>query len=242
LDGCSESLFQTLELGLLHGRWLSESNVASAQHVAVINQTMATQFFAGDDPVGKQFQAKAFSVKDQPPQDVTFQIIGVLRDVKNFGPQVPVIPMAFIPYTIQGGAGILFLKSRVPPASLMHTVREQVWTFDRDAIFAPEFGPYKDTFYRLTYSRVWLVDVCPVGGHSPNSGRHWRFQHDGLYSFASNSRNRGPHGARCVSIEHLKDDPGQGSAPNRPWHRSRNFRKLRSYPFYGQSDLGHLSR
>jgi len=152
LDGCSESLFQTLELGLLHGRWLSESDVASAQHVAVINQTMATQFFAGDDPVGRQFQAKAFTVTDQPPQDVTFEIIGVLRDVKNFGPQVPVIPMAFIPYTIQGGAGILFLKSRVPPASLMHTVREKVWTFDRDAIFAPEFGPYKDTFYRLTYS------------------------------------------------------------------------------------------
>jgi predicted permease len=166
LDGCSESLFQTLELGLLHGSWLSEGDVAAARHVAVINQTMATQFFGGDDPVGRQFQAKAFTAKDHRPQDLSFQIIGVLRDVKNFGPQVPVIPMAFVPYTIQGGGRILFLKTKVQPASLMHAVQEQVRTFDRDAIFAPEFGPYKDTFYRLTYSphEFGLLTFAPLAG------------------------------------------------------------------------------
>jgi putative ABC transport system permease protein len=107
-DKCSESLLRTLELQIVSGRWLSESDVDSAQHVAVINQTMATHFFGMENPLGRQVVAKAFEDKSQPPRDAYFQIVGVLRDVKDFGPQVPVLPMAFIPYTIgDGGCPIL---------------------------------------------------------------------------------------------------------------------------------------
>jgi predicted permease len=165
LDGCSESLFQTLQLQMFRGRWLSEGDVRSAQRVAVINQTMALQFFGGEDPIGRQILAKAFEPKGQSARDVYFQVIGVLRDVKDYGPQVPVIPMAFIPYTVQGG-GFLLVKTKVPPASLMHEVREIVWGFNRDEIFAPEFGPYQDTFYRLTYSahEFGLMTFVPLAG------------------------------------------------------------------------------
>jgi putative ABC transport system permease protein len=165
LDGCSESLFRALELQMFRGRWFSEGDVASARRVAVINQTMALHFFGGEDPVGHQILAKAFVPRGQSAQDVYFQVIGVLRDVKDYGPQVPVIPMAFIPYTIQGG-GFLLLKTKVPPASLMHEVQQIVWAFDRDEIFAPEFGPYQDTFYRLTYSahEFGLMTFAPLAG------------------------------------------------------------------------------
>jgi hypothetical protein len=147
-----------LELQIVSGRWLSESDVDSAQHVAVINQTMATHFFGTENPLGRQVVAKAFEDKSQPPRDAYFQVVGVLRDVKDFGPQVPVLPMAFIPHTIGDGGlsyfggGILFLRTKGDPGLLMNAVRKEVWAVDRNQMFSPETGPYTEEFYRLTYS------------------------------------------------------------------------------------------
>jgi putative ABC transport system permease protein len=157
-DKCSESLLRTLEMQMVSGRWLSESDVDSAQHVAVINQTMATHFFGMENPLGRQVLARGFEDKSQPPRDAYFQVIGVLRDVKDFGPQVPVLPMAFIPHTIGDGGlsyfggGILFLRTKGDPGLLMNAVRNEVWAVDRDQMFSPETGPYTEEFYRLTYS------------------------------------------------------------------------------------------
>jgi putative ABC transport system permease protein len=150
-DGCSENLLRTLEMQMSSGRWLSEADVDDAQPVAVINQTMATHFFGGENPLGRQIQAKGFDEKVKPAGDKYFQVIGVVRDIKDFGPQVPVVSMAFIPYTIRGG-GLFFLKTRGNPALLLNAVRQEVWAVDRDAIFSPQTGPYIDLFYGLTYS------------------------------------------------------------------------------------------
>ena len=157
-DKCSESLLRTLEMQMVSGRWLSQSEVDSAAHVAVINQTMATHFFGTENPLGRQVLARGFEDKSQPPRDAYFQVIGVLRDVKDFGPQVPVLPMAFIPHTIGDGGlsylggGILFLRTKGDPGLLMNAVRNEVWAVDRDQMFSPETGPYTEEFYRLTYS------------------------------------------------------------------------------------------
>jgi predicted permease len=168
VDGCSENLVQVLGLQLERGSWFTESDVTGARRVAVINHTMALHFFGGEEPLGRQFTAKAMAIEGRPPQDADFQVIGVLRDVKDFGPQVPVIPMAFVPQTVNSlfGGGVLFIKTKVAPASLMHAVKEEVWASDRDVVFSPETGPYVDTFYRLTYSahEFGLMTFAPLAG------------------------------------------------------------------------------
>ncbi len=168
VDGCSENLVQVLGLQLERGSWFTEDDVTGARRVAVINHTMALHFFGGEDPLDRQFTARAIAIEGQPPQDVNFQVIGVLRDVKDFGPQVPVIPMAFIPHTVNSlfGGGVLFIKTKVAPASLMHAVKQVVWSFDRSVIFSPESGPYADTFYWLTYSahEFGLMTFAPLAG------------------------------------------------------------------------------
>jgi putative ABC transport system permease protein len=168
VDGCSENLVQVLGLQLETGSWFTQSDVTGARRVAVINHTMALHFFGGEEPLGRRFTAKAMAIEDRPPQDVDFQVIGVLRDVKDFGPQVPVIPMAFVPHTVSTlfGGGLLFIKTKVTPASLTHAVKEEVWASDRDVVFSPETGPYVDTFYRLTYSahEFGLMTFAPLAG------------------------------------------------------------------------------
>jgi putative ABC transport system permease protein len=168
VDGCSENLVQVLGLQLETGSWFTQSDVTGARRVAVINHAMALHFFGGEEPLGRRFTAKAMAIEARPPQDVDFQVIGVLRDVKDFGPQVPVIPMAFVPHTVSTlfGGGLLFIKTKVAPASLTHAVKEEVWAFDRDVVFSPETGPYVDTFYRLTYSahEFGLMTFAPLAG------------------------------------------------------------------------------
>jgi predicted permease len=162
LDECDEQCAQTLGLRLVQGRWLSREDVQTDQFVAVINQRLAHEFFADRNPVGQRLLVKgfdrwkgtlrkAFALKpSQPPQDATLQIVGVVGDVKNFGPQQPAVPMAFIPPLITG-AFILQVKTNVEPGSLMHAVQEQVWAVDRGEIFWV-FDPLEDFLQEHTYA------------------------------------------------------------------------------------------
>ena len=150
-EGCSEELVRVLNLRLLAGRWLSQREVASAQHVAVINQTMARKFFGSEDPVGRQIRLKAFAERPGTPQSAVFQVIGVVGDIKNNGgPEQPAMAGAFIPYTIEGGS-VFLIRTKTAPAPMLHAIQERVWAVDRDVIFA-DFEPLEETLYRLTYS------------------------------------------------------------------------------------------
>jgi len=50
VDLCNDRLFATLALKRVHGSVLSEGDIESARHVAVVNQTLARAFFGVDDP------------------------------------------------------------------------------------------------------------------------------------------------------------------------------------------------
>jgi putative ABC transport system permease protein len=150
LFACDENLFQTLEMRLLQGRWLSLREVRTSQHVGVINQRLARDFFGDANPVGQQLQVKAFKGPSLKPQDVEFQIIGVVKDVISAGPQQPTMPMIFLPYTVRGGF-VLLLKTTVDPASLRNAVQEQIWSIDRNEIIGLA-SPLEDFLQRFTYA------------------------------------------------------------------------------------------
>lgn len=164
LLACDEDLAQTLEMRLLEGRWLSGAEVRGAQYVAVINQRMARDFFGGTNSVGRQLHVKAFKGPTGPPHDVEFQIVGVVADAKNAGPQQPSMPMVYLPYTVRGGFALL-LKTTVEPASLRHAVQEAVWAVDRDEVIAIS-SPLKDFLQKLTYAtpEFGLMISAPLAG------------------------------------------------------------------------------
>lgn len=150
-EGCSEGLLRTLGLHLKSGRWLSQAEIDSAQHVTVVNETLARQFFGSDNIAGKQLRLKSFPEKTAEARDPYLRIIGVVADIKNNGgPEQAVVPGAFIPYTIEGGTVVL-IRTSVAPASLLQAIQQRIWSVDPDVIFA-DFEPLRDTLQRLTYS------------------------------------------------------------------------------------------
>src|SRR5207237_7957254 len=106
LNECDENCADTLETRLIAGRWLSRDEVVTNQYATVLNQRLARDMFGDQNPVGKQLEVKdfrrwkdglqrAFRMKtEQTAPDATFQIVGVVADVKNAGPQQPYAPMA----------------------------------------------------------------------------------------------------------------------------------------------------
>jgi putative ABC transport system permease protein len=150
LIACDENFLATLELRQIQGRWLSENEVRMAQYAGVINQRLAHDLFGDANPIGQQLQVKAFKSITLPPRDSDFQIVGVVGDMKNAGPQRPAMPMIFLPYTVRGGPAIL-LKTTVDPASLRNAVQEQIWAVNRDEIIGLA-SPLEDFLQRFAYS------------------------------------------------------------------------------------------
>jgi putative ABC transport system permease protein len=155
MDECDENCLGTLEMRLIAGRWLSRDEVETRQLAAVVNESLAHALFGETNPVGKQLQAKGFkkqfnhSTADLPENPV-FEIVGLVGDTKNAGPQAPVLPMAFIPPMFTGDF-ILQVRTKVEPGSMMHAVQEAVWSVDRGEVFWV-LGPLAESYEQHTYA------------------------------------------------------------------------------------------
>jgi putative ABC transport system permease protein len=137
LDLCDEDYFKTLGLRLMSGRLLSEEDVDSARHVAVINEAMARNYYKDEDPIGKTIKFDVLEQTQDVPHDTYFEIIGIVSDMRNQGLRQPAAPQGFIPYNVTGvGTGrALMVKTAVAPMSLLPSVRRIVWSVDPNVSF-----------------------------------------------------------------------------------------------------------
>jgi predicted permease len=69
--------FATLGLPVLAGRSFASQDQEKSPKVAVINETMARQFFPGMSPIGRRF-----GMGDDPAHSGDYEIIGVVKDAK----------------------------------------------------------------------------------------------------------------------------------------------------------------
>ena len=128
---CSEGYFPVLKIQFLEGRPFNESEVNAGRKVAVVNQTFVKKYLSPDNPIGKQVQIKQLSEFADKVSDPTFEIIGVVSDVKNNGLQERPGPELWVPYTVTGSAfrGIL-VRTAQEPLSMMNAVRHEIWATD----------------------------------------------------------------------------------------------------------------
>ena len=136
LDACSSGYFQTLGLRLQRGRLFSETDVASARRVAVINQTLARRFFGKQDPIGQKIKFNALDKMPDTPHGAYFEIVGIVADFRNTGPQRQIAPEALVPYTVSPLAvpPNFLARTGLDPSSMLNSVFHAVWAVD------PEVG------------------------------------------------------------------------------------------------------
>jgi putative ABC transport system permease protein len=132
----SPEYFPLLHIPLAQGRLWDHAETMRGATLAVINQTMARQFWPNGDAIGHQI--KMPMLKDQPPyqravagSDGWMQIIGVVADARDDGLRNPVKPGVYIPFTANMWMFTqILVRTRVPPLSLLHDIRAQIVQID----------------------------------------------------------------------------------------------------------------
>jgi macrolide transport system ATP-binding/permease protein len=88
----SAGYFGMLRTRLLHGRFFTANDSSDRPRVAIINQTMASRYFAGQNPVGQRFGDRELS-----PQSIK-EIVGVVDDVREGPLDEEVWPAVYYPF------------------------------------------------------------------------------------------------------------------------------------------------
>jgi predicted permease len=90
-DRVSPGYLEAMGQPIVRGRSLSEEDTGNTRNVAVVTEKFVKRFYPNADPIGKHFGL------DLPEYSSTFEIVGVVRDVKYQNPSMPPHPMFFAP-------------------------------------------------------------------------------------------------------------------------------------------------
>jgi putative ABC transport system permease protein len=153
MAACSWQWFSTVGSRLLAGRLPAEADENGARRVVVINQTMASQYFGRQNPIGQHLQLTALKTAADPIANPWFEIVGVVSDIKNEGTQKNVWPEVYLPYTIEGFGGYrVFLRTAGKPEAMVPALTTTVLAMDRTVI--PQYVWTMDRFLEIgEYSR-----------------------------------------------------------------------------------------
>ena len=138
LNFVSEEYFPALRIPMAQGRiWNQDENHRGAP-VMVVNQAFARRYFPNGDAIGHSI--KLPGLRDEPPYNLMspgasgpMLIIGIITDKRDDGMVNPILPEAFVPYTVAMHMWTqILVKSQVPPLTLLHAIREKVLSIDHD--------------------------------------------------------------------------------------------------------------
>ena len=126
----SVGYMETMEMKLRQGRFFNEHDDAQAQPVAIINETMARQYWPGENAVGKRF--KLGGTDSTRPW---VAVVGIIGDVKEMGLEAPAKAEFFFPYqqmpeTLWNMPRDLTVRTTGDPLSLVPAVRQAIWAVD----------------------------------------------------------------------------------------------------------------
>jgi predicted permease len=118
----SPDYFKTLGIPVIAGRAFLDSDRREAPQVVLINRTLAAKRFDHEDPVGRRIQ---FNNSDQ-----WAKIVGVVGDVKEFGPDTDAPYEMYLPMEQSTFPGALLVRSIGDPQSVAGVLRRAILDVD----------------------------------------------------------------------------------------------------------------
>jgi putative ABC transport system permease protein len=124
---CTPRFFETFGISVVSGRAFTDQDKAGASPVIIVNETLAKRFWPNTTAVGKRMRFSG--PLDKNPW---MEVVGVVQDVKH-ELNLPVTPDFYLPYAQDPwNSMVLVAKTKVEPMALASTLREQVWSLDKD--------------------------------------------------------------------------------------------------------------
>jgi predicted permease len=132
----SPGAFAALGIPLTSGRDFDGSDGFDAPFTVIVNQSLARKAFPGQNPIGRSLFCGYDSLKPMT-------IMGVVGDVRQFGPATPPWPEIYMPYE-QHPKGDFYLLARTAgnPTAIWETLRRMVR--DRDPNVPVKFSTLEE--------------------------------------------------------------------------------------------------
>ena len=123
-DEIGPGYFKTLGAQMLLGRDFTDRDQDVNQPYTIINETMAKFYFAGQNPLGRKL-----TVPDDKQIPHTFEVVGVVHDVRDHSVRKPVDRRFYLPFVnAVNQANILNFEIRTTgdPGPLMPLIRQRM--------------------------------------------------------------------------------------------------------------------
>ena len=120
--------FAVMGVPLVRGRLFSEFDKTGSTPVVMINETMARRHFRDEDPVGRKITVRQMRRGQSAP--LTFEIVGVVGDVRHEGLDKEPRPEYFRPYAQSFPFSFSFIfvaRTNVDPANLLPALKARIW-------------------------------------------------------------------------------------------------------------------
>jgi putative ABC transport system permease protein len=121
----STDYFSALQIGLIKGRVFDSANAQGNAPSAIINETLARQFWPNQDPIGKELRFGE--------QHTVCTIVGVARDIKMYDLRPRSERQMYVSLAQFPSATLGFVVRTTGNSTTMATaIRDTIWAVDRD--------------------------------------------------------------------------------------------------------------
>lgn len=94
IDRVGAGFFETVGTALVRGRTFADGDELNRGRVVVVNEAMAVRAWPGSDPIGQPLRLG----------DETWEVVGVVGDIRSAFPLAPTLPAVYQPVTADGFA------------------------------------------------------------------------------------------------------------------------------------------
>jgi putative ABC transport system permease protein len=118
--------FRAMGIRLIRGRLFTAHDDTRAPRVAIINETLARQFFPNEDPIGKRI-----NVTDGP--DTWREIVGIVGDIKQYGVDKATTSQTYEPFAQRSYETLnIIVRTNGSSSGLVAALRPAVYAVDKD--------------------------------------------------------------------------------------------------------------
>ena len=150
----SPRFFGVVGVPLVRGRNFQDLDGAPGSETVIINERLATQFFRGEDPIGRRLRFTQRETTPGKSPDGWRTIVGISGRILHGSPEDAYLNfVVYIPYRQESpAAASLLVRSTLAPGAVIDAVRREVQAIDRD----------QPVFAIQTVAQMMVADRWPL--------------------------------------------------------------------------------